>query len=398
MADGSRTGPARVPHDMGGKRIEHLGRSTASDGAARIDDIQPPGSVESLDGSILVTNEGGGLQDLSVVARPAPSLTKRYYLTGVASDISGDYLFSTTQPAAADLQPPAGSTYPIIVDSPVGEPGLATWPAGIVMAHIVARVLNAHLDAHMLYPMSFGTGDESAAMLARGSYPYQVAPWPATVYLTGDYQTFTVPLYVQSLGGSAGDRLRAWLRCNPQGGTITDEQFEIHLGDSYFDTLFTPSSGGATVHNDLTGRGYDPDDTTDCHPMRAITPGFLHTPTTSLTSAGGLLDISQATSNSIELHGAEPLVGILKTGLSEGDDIELFIMEVVSDPDPMKQIRTIANQGSPGNSDYGAINLGTMGLGSPPQNLAMTLYSCLRLGLHGGAWRPVAPWFICEAT
>ena len=228
-------------------------------------------SVESLDGSIIVTSEGGGVQDLSVAARPVPTLTKRYYLTGVGSDISGDYLFSTTQPAAADLQPPGGSTYPIILDSPVGAPGLVTWPAGIVMAHIVARVVNAHIsDTHMQYPMSFGTGDESAAMLARGSYPYQVAPWPALVYLTADYQTFVVPVNVQNLDGSTADRLRCWLRCNPQGGTITDEQFEIHLGDSYFDTLFTPSSG-ATVHNDLTGRGYSPDFTQNDHPQWSIT-------------------------------------------------------------------------------------------------------------------------------
>jgi len=180
--------------------------------------------------------------------KPVPVLTTRYYLTGNPSDTSGDYLFSTIQPAPADLQPPSGSTYPIIQDSPVGDPGIATWPAGVVMAHIVARVLNAH-GGGMSYPMSFGTSGEGAAILGRvsggrGGLAYQTAPWPDQPLLTSDYQTFVVPLYVQSLDGSAGDRLRAWFRCNPTGGTITDEQFEIHLSDSYLDTLFPPSDGG----------------------------------------------------------------------------------------------------------------------------------------------------------
>ena len=182
--------------------------------------------------------------------KPVPVLTTRYYLTSNPSDTSGDYLFSTIQPAPADLQAPSGSTYPIIQDSPVGDPNLTTWPAGVVMAHIVARVVNAH--AGMFYPMSFGTGDSQAAILARndgsggggGGVTYQIAPWPAQPLLTADYQTFVVPLYVQSLDGSASDRLRAWFRCNPTGGAITDEQFEIHLGDSYLDTLFPPSDGG----------------------------------------------------------------------------------------------------------------------------------------------------------
>ena len=53
MADGNRTGPALAPHDMAGNQIKHLGRSTADDGAARIDDIadhvtlpNPPGIAD----------------------------------------------------------------------------------------------------------------------------------------------------------------------------------------------------------------------------------------------------------------------------------------------------------------------------------------------------------------
>jgi hypothetical protein len=295
--------------------------------------------LESIDGSVAIVADTTAKKiNLSVnfttaPVVPVPSLTKRYYLTAAASDVSGDYLLSQTQPAAADLQPPAGSTYPIIVDSPVGEPGLVTWPEGIVLAHIVARVVNAHLDEHMLYPMSFGTSGESAAILARepSAATYQSAPWPDQVYLTGDYQTIVVPLYVQSLGGSAGDRLRAWFRCNPQGGTITDEEFEIHLGDSYLDTLFTPSSGGATVHNDLTGRGYSPDNTTDCHPMSAITPGVVHSPCGAIiTTTDGVFAMPE--SNTAHIQGAEPLLGIANvtaggTAWQIGDCITVWIAQ-----------------------------------------------------------------------
>ena len=53
MARGPRHGPRPRPIDMGGNEIQQLGRSTADDGAARIDDIadhvtlpKPPGIAD----------------------------------------------------------------------------------------------------------------------------------------------------------------------------------------------------------------------------------------------------------------------------------------------------------------------------------------------------------------
>ena len=208
--------------------------------------------VKSLDGSVTITDDTTNLRtNFAVTNRPTPVLTKRYYLTGVPSDLEDisprPFLFSLIQPDPADLQPIGGSTYGIIMDSPLGDPSLVTWPSGILLAHIVARVVNAH--GGITYPMSFGTGDSQGAILTRvpSQFVYQVAPWPAKPLLTADYQTLIVPLSVQQLTGSTGDRLRAWFKCNAQGGPVTDEVFEIHLGDSYLDTLFPPSSGGTGV-------------------------------------------------------------------------------------------------------------------------------------------------------
>ena len=59
---------------------------------------------------------------------------------------------------------------------------------------------------------------------------------------------------------------------------------------------------------------------------------------------------------------------------------------------------TVTNQGTTGDAAYAPIAFGTMGLGTPAQNVAMNQYSCLKIGWYDGVWRPVAPWFICEAA
>jgi hypothetical protein len=59
---------------------------------------------------------------------------------------------------------------------------------------------------------------------------------------------------------------------------------------------------------------------------------------------------------------------------------------------------TVTNNGTTGDAAYAPIAFGTMGLGTPLQDVAMTQYSCLKIGWHDGVWRLVAPWFICEAT
>jgi hypothetical protein len=274
-------------------------------------------SVESTDGSIAITDVAPGLQDLSVVARPSPSLTKRYYLTGQMSDrLVGGYngfLLSTTNPSdeahAVDLAPP-GSGYYNWFDSPAGEPGLATWPSGSALLRARVRVLNTHAGlTYTLYP-----GDHSIvyeSLLGREGYVYNVEPFASAPTIGASYQTVNIALALREMTGPSSDRLKADLILQATGGSITDEVLEIRCGGdnaSYFDTLFTPSSG-ATVHNDLTGRGYDPDDVTDCHPMSAITPGRMHSPCGArVTTSSGLFTMPN--SNTVRLGGLEPLLGI----------------------------------------------------------------------------------------
>jgi len=306
-------------------------------------------SVESTDGSITVTNVGGGVQNIELPnstaiptidggagsagpagpkanelhqhpAQPVVSLTKRYYLTGQGSDLPriGDpqhgYLLSTTNPSdeahASDVGHPGTSPVILWFDSPPGEPGLTSWPAGIVLANLRVRVRNAHGGgmAYHLYP-----GDNTIvyeAMLYESSGTlYQSNPWPSAPALSSSYQTFQLPIYVQGLSGSSARRLRADLILVVTGGSLTDEVFEVRCGGddaSYFDTLFTPSSGGPTVHNDFTGRGYSPDNQTDCHPQSAITQVAL-----TGTVVGQLLTPPTG-ANIVVLTGGETIKGIDK--------------------------------------------------------------------------------------
>ena len=147
---------------------------------------------------------------------------------------------------------------------------------------------------------------------------------------------------------------------------------------------------GTTEHDRLTPASRA---LPDQHPMSAITPGWLQTPTTGVTVAGGLLPLASArpspvTSNTVDVSGTGPLVGVETTGKNYGDALELFFLVDM----------TITNQGTPGTSGYAGIAFGTMGLGSPPQDVAMKQYSTLRIALRGGIWRPVAPWYITETT
>jgi hypothetical protein len=326
----------------------------------KVDTATTPGTLaattESSDGSLGIAIDGNRL-DFTVVPRPSPSLTKRYYLTGVTSDRSvggyNGFLLSTTNPSdeahAIDLAPPASGYYNWF-DSPVSEPGLATWPSGIVLAHIRARVLNAH--GGLVYKLF--TGERPVAyesVLGREGNIYNVAPLPASPVITASYLTAEFPLYVQELTGPSADRLRVDLFLQVTGGSITDEVLELRCGGdnaSYFDTLFTPSSGGPTVHNDLTGRGYSPDNQTDCHPQSAITPGRVHSPTgTTIATVDGLFAMPE--SNSAAISGSEPLLGIAKAGWVKGDRIYVYNNDVT---------RTV--QGSATVPDtHGAIYLGT---------------------------------------
>jgi hypothetical protein len=128
----------------------------------------------------------------------------------------------------------------------------------------------------------------------------------------------------------------------------------------------------------------------DQHPFSAITPGFLHTPTTQITTVDGLLDLSTATSNTIDLRGTEPLLGISTVGILDGDGIEILVMDAVPQAPDGREYRPFVNQGvidpiaHPG---YCSMNFGTLGRGVPPSSLDLRRESIIALRLSGGEWR-----------
>lgn len=331
--------------------------------------------LESSDNSIAINEDTADHRVDLQIPRPTV-LPKRYYLTGANSDTPGDYLFSLFQPAAADLPPPGGSTYPSIFDSPVGEPGLTNWAAGVVTAHIVARVLNAHPENHMRYPMSFGTGDESAAILARmpESANYQQAPWPAQVLLTADYQTFVVPLFVGNLSGNASDRLRAWFRCNPQGGSITDEQFQIHLSDSYLETTFVDAGGGVVDHRSTSNRNARNADGTGQHQRRFVDDVAL--PPVSLDGSGNLTPDPTA---NIVLLSSEVTINRIDTSQWPTGCGRLALFFAVKG-------HIVNEAGSSGS--FGGVNLGNFGglSGAEAAQLDVGADAVVELLLIAGSW------------
>jgi hypothetical protein len=190
---------------------------------------------------------------------PVTTLAKRYWLTANASDNSGHTLLSLVKPAATTLQPSGGGIGPLHFDSAIGEPGLLDWPSGIVTAVIRCRVLNTQDGNSYRLDGAYETNSETYTVLARepvdnqgsGGLKYQTAPWPGGLDppLTGDWQTITFPITVTQQGWPlfATDRLLLNLQAllDIQPHPLDQEIFEIAIGDSYLDTLFTPSDGSS---------------------------------------------------------------------------------------------------------------------------------------------------------
>jgi hypothetical protein len=405
-------------------------------------------SVESTDGSITVTNVGGGVQNIELpvstalpttdsgmgsagtslrksnddhqhAAQPIPSLTKRYYLTGQGSDLPraapGDpqtgYLLATTNPSdeahAADVGHPGTSPSYIWFDSPPGEPGLTSWPAGLVLANLRVRVRNAHggLTYH-LYPGDNTIAYEAMLYDVTNGLFYQSTPWPSAPTLSSSYQTFQLPIYVQGLSGTSARRLRADLILRVTGGSLTDEVFEVRCGGdnaSYFDTLFVGSGGGAADHQALYNRGTfltPANAPLLAHPMSDIEPPDP----VAVTTVSGFLTLPSNYMTVVQLRGTEPLFGIsARDGYYSSVPLILFILEASdtypSNPD-FGSFRTIINCGDmTGHPGFYRIDLGMMGMGAasgdnPPPNLDLPQYSCFQLICMGGVWRPVAPAFV----
>jgi hypothetical protein len=304
------------------------------------------GKVESTDGSVTITDDVSGKRvNFAVLAKPAPNLTKRYYLTGQGSDLAradpGDpqtgYLLSLTNPSdeahALDVGHPGASPLYLWFDSPPGEPGLASWPSGIVTGNLRVRVRNAHGGmTYKLYPGDNSIAYETMLYDVTGGYFYQMSPWPSAPVLSSSYQTFQLPIYVQGLSGTSARRLRADLILRVTGGSLTDEVFEVRCGGdnaSYFDTLFVGSGGGAADHQALYNRGTFLDSANApllAHPMSDIEPGRVHSPTgTTITTVSGLFTMPD--SNSAAISGSEPLLGIATAGWQRGDKISITFQD-----------------------------------------------------------------------
>jgi len=179
------------------------------------------------------------------------------------------------------------------------------------------------------------------------------------------------------------DGVEVWLTYNDQ------------LRSTYIQTPIAIGFAGTDEHDKLTKPSrWLPDQ----HPESAITP--IDSPT--VATVDGLLNVPSPFHTSIIVMGTEPLVGIRWRwdGVQRptSRELTLFFLEVsTTDPgNPEREpYRTVINGGSPSDADYAAVVMGTMGLGEPPQNLDVNLYSVLKLGFWGGSWRPIAPWFIC---
>ncbi len=398
-------GTIAITEDTTAKKVKFIARAGST---SRTGLLQLSTSIPTLDGGTGSAGAEGKAADGAHQHPNSPTvaLTKRYYFSNVVSDLtdgspSQHTLFSLTNSGAGyALSPPGGGLGALLVDGPVGSPGLTTWPAGVVMATIWARVRNPQIGEQ--YHLDCGAAPQDSSLgratATSGEYAYQTSPWPGiqTPLLTASYQQYVVPMAVMAspqvgqTGTASTDRLRCQLTGAIEGTTpAASEVFEVlcmGATPSYLDTIFTPSSG-ATVHNDLTGR-----DAANCHPMASITAGWLQTPTSQRAVVGGLLALASSTppvtSNSVKVVGAGPLVGVETTGKNDGDELTLFFLSAMA----------VTNNGTTGDAAYAPIALGTQGLGTPLQDVAMTQYSCLKVGWYDGVWRPIAPWFICEAT
>ena len=207
------------------------------------------------------------------------AVPKRYYFSNVVSDLtdgspSQHTLFSLSNSGTSyALSPPGGGLGTLLVDGPLGDPGLAIWPAGVVPATIWARVRNPQTGER--YHLDCGTAPQDASLgratTTSGEYAYQTSPWPGiqTPLLTDTFQQYVVPMSVMTspqvgqTGTGPTDRLRCQLTGTIEGTTPpSGEVFEVlcmGATPSYLDTLFAAPTGGSVINGSgqAIGRGAD---------------------------------------------------------------------------------------------------------------------------------------------
>ena len=161
MSDGNRTW-ARVPHDMGANRIEHLGRSTVADGAARIDDTwkvktdSPDTNADYLDAKLVDQNGDafpvavvGGVR--KVVVTPGDSPDRK--VASGATDTTPDVLINKVESLDGSIT--------ITEDTAGRRVNFQTTPATkeggkLYTAYVPDLLLHPSVDAHFSSTSSCG--------------------------------------------------------------------------------------------------------------------------------------------------------------------------------------------------------------------------------------------------
>ncbi len=269
-------------------------------------------------------------------------------------------------------------------------PGLLTWNAGNVGVLVNCQMsggIAGHVYEFKVQLLRVTGATSSVIYEGNGVF---ASPGDA---VTSSPQVFAFAVPVQVLVGLTSDQLVLNIvgTSDPGGvpapGTV---QLQVNTGGvdpsqaTQIQTLFVPGGGsGATGDHQLqTNRGYSPDDVTDCHPMSAITPGRVHTPTgATVTSSSGVF--AMGGSNSVVLAGSEDLLGIATDSggadpWQNGDCVTILFLTA----------RNVINGGSPG-TGFAPFALGSFG-GLTGQNLTVTADSVAVFCYLGGNWRLVS--------
>ena len=242
--------------------------------------------------------------------------------TGAVLEVAygGSQMSSITLPF-----PPPGADYwagmarlPFI--SLASVPGLLTWNAGNVGVLVNCQMsggIAGHVYEFKVQLLRVTGATSSVIYEGNGYFCTPGEP------ITSSPQVFAFAVPVQVLVGLTSDQLVLNIvgTSDPGGvpapGTV---QLQVNTGGvdpsqaTQIQTLFVPGGGsGATGdHQLLTNRGYSPDNTTNCHPISAITPGVVHSPCGGIiTTVSGLLTMPN--SNTAHIDGGEPLIGIATT-------------------------------------------------------------------------------------
>lgn len=312
----------------------------------------------------------------------------RYYLSDThgTGDWTG-HLLLTENPYAEEsaIDYENASEWAVFV-SDLGSPGISIWQGGVVHAHLRVKLINPQVGR--TYRLYTGNGDIVYTSMIwdwESGDVYQDKPSaPSEPTITTDYQTldFDIPVTALAAGtdGRLGLNMRLRVFVGSEESTFSGEQIVIRIGGdnaSYLDTLFTPDGGFSGEHNDLDGRS-----DANCHPMSAITPGRILTPSNAtVTPVDGLFAVP-SNSNYVEVNGTDEVIGISTAGWTgTNSKIDVFFMY----QRVLKRAQTVPD-------GYAPLAWGTSEAGYGGDIDTLTVYAdcVVSFRLIGGNWRIVS--------